>query len=116
MLSMALGDKERWDIGIDTSGNLVFVNELDELVQHLRSRIIFIKKEWRYDIRIGFPWWEFVFINNPNLRTIESLLKSLILKTEGVTKILEFEMNLQNNMLNVFFRVDSIYGIAQGEI
>jgi len=116
MLSMSLGEKERWDIGIDTEGNLVFVNKLDEIVQHLRSRIIFIKKEWRYNINVGFPWWEFVFVNTPNLSTIESILKKTILKTHGVTKILYFEMSFKNNMLNVFFRVDTIYGIAQGEI
>jgi hypothetical protein len=116
MTSMSLGDKDRWDIGIDAYGNLVFVEKLDEVVQNLRSRIIFIRKEWRYNKNIGFPWWEFVFINNPNLITIESILKKTILKTHGVTKILDFEMSLKNNMLSVFFRVDTIYGIAQGEI
>lgn len=116
MISMSLGDKDRWDIGIDSEGNLVFVTDLDEIVQHLRSRIIFIKKEWRYNKNVGFPWWEFVFIDQPNLSTIQSILKKTILKTEGVVKILEFEMTLKNNMLHVFFRVNTIYGIAQGEI
>ena len=116
MLSMSLGDKDRWDIGIDSNGDLVFVKDLDEVVQNLRSRIIFIRKEWRYNINIGFPWWEFVFVDNPNLATIESILKKTILKTYGVNKILEFSMSLKNNMLSVFFRVDTLYGIAQGEI
>jgi len=113
---MSLGDKDRWDIGIDSNGDLVFVTDLDQVVQHLRSRIIFIKKKWRYNMTVGFPWWEFVFINNPNLITIQSILRKTILKTEGVTKILDFDMNLKNNMLSVFFRVDTIYGITQGEI
>ena len=116
MISIALGDKDRWDIGIDSDGNLVMISNINQLVQFLRNKLIFIRGEWRYDIRVGFPYFEFVFVNQPNFLTIESIFKKAILETKEVTKLLDFEMNLENNILRVFFRVDSVFGIVEGEI
>jgi hypothetical protein len=116
MKSLALGDNTRWDIGIDENGNFAMVSELSQLQQLLRNRLLFIKNEWRYDNTIGVPYFEFILIDNPNFVTIESILKKTILETKEVSRILSFEMKLENFNLKVNFRVKSTFGIVEGNI
>ena len=116
MISLALGDKERWDIGIDAEGNFVMLSDLSQLQQFLRNRLLFIKNEWRYNNTIGVPYYEFILIDNPNFITIESIFKKTILETKEVSKILDFSMSLQNFNLQVNFRAKSVFGVIEGSV
>jgi hypothetical protein len=113
---LALGCNDRWDIGIDASGNFVFVDGLNQLRQVLRNRLLFIKNEWKYNISIGVPYYEYILIDNPNIKTIESIFKKVILETHEVSSILEFNLSLKNHLLNVKFKVKSTFGVMEGEI
>lgn len=116
MKSFALGDKDRWDIGIDEAGNFVFVDGLNQLGQFLRNRLLFIKNEWKYNISIGVTYYEYILIDNPNIKTIESIFKKVILETPEVSSILEFNLSIGNYILNVKFKVKSTFGVIEGEI
>jgi len=110
MKSLALGDKYCWDIGIGTDGNFVFLTKADQVAQHLRSRLLFISKEWRYEQDEGVPYYEHILVNTPNLRLIESIFKKEILETKEISSLDVFEMTLQNLNLNVYFEGISIFG------
>jgi len=116
MRSLALGDKERWDIGIDEHGNFAMLDGLEQLTQFLRNRLLFIKNEWRYNNTIGVPYFEFILVDNPDFVTIESIFKKTILETKEVSKILSFNMTLKNLNLKIDFRVKSTFGIVEGSI
>lgn len=115
MQSLGLGDKTVWDLNLD-GNNINIVRKQEELAQTLRNKLIFIRGEWRYEITVGIPYFEHILIDNPNLTIIESLFKKAILETNGVLKMLRFEMKLEKQMLSVSFSVQSIYGNIEGQI
>jgi len=111
MKSLYLGDSSRWDIGIGEDGNFVFIQDANELAQHLRNKLLFVWKEWRYNQEVGVPYYEYILVGNPNIGLIESIFKKEILDTNEVEKLLEFELILNpNHILNVYFVAISIFG------
>ena len=48
-------------------------------------RLRWIYQEWRLGPEMGFPWFEEVFIKNPNTVKIRSLIRDEIMQVEGVT-------------------------------
>lgn len=77
------------DILLDKDGDLV-VSEKGDIVltksicQAVQIRLKWIKEEWRLGPMLGFPWFEEVFVKNPNLDNVKQLIRNEILKVEGV--------------------------------
>lgn len=57
----------------------------DSVVQAVKIRLRWIYNEWRLGPQYGFPWFEEVFVKNPNIQKIKSLVRSEIVAVEGVT-------------------------------
>lgn len=52
--------------------------------QRLRQRLRFFLGEWFLDQRLGIPYFERVFVANPDLPLMTSIMRKAILKTTGV--------------------------------
>lgn len=98
-----------------TDYDLTFVNGIELVAQQLKIRLWFFHAEWYLDTSVGIRFFEDVLVKNPDLGSIENLLKETILSTPNVNSILEFTLNYDNSLrkLTVTFSVDTTYGILQ---
>lgn len=92
---------------ISRNGDLLKVYDSDEIRQHVIQRLKTFRAEWFLNIFVGVPYFEYVFKKNYNLSTISSILKRVILTTEGVTKLESFELSLdpRSRVLSVFVEI-----------
>ncbi len=99
------------------NGAFKLVQNGSEVVQHVRSRLLFYKNEWFLDRSAGVPYFEEVFVKPSRPDNVESILKSEILQTPGVLSLIEFTMDYdsQTRKLTVTFTAETTYGLIEGE-
>ena len=106
------------DLIID-KGQLKLVSDGAEVVQHVRTRLLFYLEEWFLDLQAGTPYFQQIFTKPARLGNIESILKTRILQTPGVEKLTEFSMEYQGESirkLTVNFSAETSFGeiISEG--
>lgn len=69
------------DIAISATGDISLTSSI---TQRILIRLRWIYGEWRLGPELGFPWFEEVFKKNPNIPKIRQLIRSEILKVDGV--------------------------------
>ena len=95
------------------AGRLVTVADGAEVVQHVRSRLLFYLGEWFLDIDAGVPYFQEIFTKPANLANIESIFKSKILRTPGVKRLTDFSMTYEggsSRTLSVSFSAETTFG------
>ena len=100
------------------SGSLKLVSEGAEVVQHVRSRLLFYLEEWFLDQSAGTPYFQQIFTKPANLANIESILKSRILTTPEVQRLTQFAMDYEGGSvrkLTVAFSAETTYGSIDSE-
>lgn len=97
-------------------GSISTVKDGAELVQHVRSRLLFYLGECSWATDKGVPYFQRVFVKPMNLPETESIFKAEILNTQGVQRLTDFQMtyNSANRRLAVVFEADSVYGVITG--
>lgn len=88
------------DLKLDlTTGNLARLNgdlcltddvSGETTQQRVLIRLRLFLGEWFLDTRKGTPYFEQIFVRNPNLGAIEASLKAVILETPGVVRLLSY--------------------------
>lgn len=89
-----------------------------EVVQHVRSRLMLFEEEYALDKTQGTPWYQEVFVRPANLRLVESIIKERILGTDGLDRIIEFNIDsfdAQTRKLTISFSAETTYGLIEGE-
>lgn len=71
-----------------STGGLVLVDGVDELVQKLIVRLQFFLGEWFLDQRLGIPYYQAILVKSPNLVSVQSIFREVILETPGVDELL----------------------------
>lgn len=105
------------DLIID-KGQFKLVIDGAETVQHVRTRLQFYLAEWFLDLLAGTPYLQEIFTKPVNLANIESIFKTRILNTDGVSKLTSFAMNYDGGnvrRLTVSFSAETIYGVIDNE-
>lgn len=69
------------DIEVSDLGDFFLTNSI---LQAVKIRLRWIYNEWRLGPQYGFPWFEEVFVKNPNIPKIKGLLRSEIMQVDGV--------------------------------
>jgi len=95
-------------------GSLKTVNDSAEVVQHVRTRLLFYSKEWFLDRSAGVPYFEEIFVKPVNLSRVESIFKTKIVETPKVKKLIEFSMEYKsepNRHLTIYFSAETDYGV-----
>jgi hypothetical protein len=92
-VDLALGADGDIDL---TGGEARLVSGVDALVQHLRIRYRTFLGEWYGDRRIGVPWFQVVFVKNPNMRLVRSLIREVAITTPGVAAVLELRVTVNS--------------------
>lgn len=70
------------DIDVSALGDVSLTNSIQQAVL---VRLRWIYNEWRLGPELGFPWFEEVFIKNPNTVKIRQLIRDEIMSVDGVT-------------------------------
>lgn len=78
------------DIRLDKDGDIMVspvgdISLTESVRQAVLIRLRWIYQEWRLGPEMGFPWFEEIFVKNPNTVKIRSLIRDEILQVEGVT-------------------------------
>lgn len=63
------------------------VRGVEAIRLRLLSRLRFFKREWFLDLRQGVPYFEAVFVRNPDVSLVQSIFRRAILMTPGVQSI-----------------------------
>lgn len=83
------------------AGNLVLCRDVRAITQHVEARLRFFLGEWFLDLREGVPYWEEVFVKNPDVSVVRTLLSRVITETPGVVDLTtaEFRFDPQERIL-----------------
>lgn len=75
------------------TGQLVLVEDVAEAAAiELRNKFLFGKGEYFLDTREGVPYFERVFLKNPDVLAIRELFRSVILSVQGVKSVAELDV------------------------
>jgi len=93
-MTVRLIDPETGDIV--TSG-VQFTTEVEEIAQTVKTRLrLFLGENFR-DITDGTPWWESILGKAGTLSSKEAIIKSRIIRTEGVIRLTSFSTDFDIN-------------------
>ena len=70
------------DLEITPVGDIV---PTESVAQAVLIRLKWFLAEWRLGPTLGFPYFEEVFVKNPNLVKVRSLIRDEIMQVDGVT-------------------------------
>ena len=78
------------DIMLDSDGDIKVsaigdISTTQSVRQAVLVRLRWILNEWRLGPSFGFPWFEQVFVKNPNTNRIRQLFRDEIMKVAEVT-------------------------------
>ena len=100
------------------NGRISTVQEGNEVLQHVRTRLLTYQAEWFLDTTAGVPYLQSILIKPANLSATESIIKSEILQTPGVDGLSSFglEFNKTTRTLNINFTAQTTYGDVSGTL
>lgn len=95
-----------------SKGDLAGVYESDAIVQDIKQYMQLFKGEWYLDQTAGVPYWEKVFVANPDLGALNAMFKSELEKVAGVRSVKSLSLNFKKatRELVVNFTVDTDNG------
>lgn len=71
-----------WDLKLTDDGDLTLAYSIP---QAIKTRLLWIFEEWRLGPTFGFPWFEEVFVKNPDTDMILNTIRDTIMDVTGVT-------------------------------
>lgn len=100
------------------NGRIAIVSEGEQVLQHVRTRLLFYLNEWFLDLAAGTPWYQEVFVKPVNLDNIESVIKTRIAQTPELASITSFSLETDDpntRILRVNFTAETEYGELNSE-
>lgn len=93
-------------------GDLSLVEGVEAIGQSAKQRLKLYLGEWFLNINAGVPWFQVVFVKNPNLLLIEAILRDVVLLTPGISELDTFNLTYDNltRKLGVSFKARTING------
>jgi len=90
---------------VENENNLELINKDFQLTsslsryvsQKLRIRLSFFRGEWYLNINKGIPYFESVFVKNPNISFIEDLIILEINTCPGVEELLNLNLEVEKS-------------------
>lgn len=98
------------DILLDKDGDLYFDENYDIVLnnsvsQKIRIRLLWFLGEWRWDDEMGLPYFEELFIKEPDLQYFEELITEEIFNVDEVTEVenVEILVDDKTRTASIFF-------------
>lgn len=101
-------DAENPDLGdmLLVSGDAVLLEDLaQETAQRLHVALRFSRGEWFLDLREGVPYFDEIFVKNPQDKVIRAVFSSVILQTEGIATLerLDYTIDSRTRVMQLDF-------------
>ena len=93
-MTVRLIDPDTGDIV--TSGDQ-FISGVEEIAQTVKTRLRLFLGEYFRDVTDGTPWWESILGKDGTLSSKEAIIKSRILRTDGVVRLVSFSTDFDIN-------------------
>jgi hypothetical protein len=95
-----------------TNGNLVLIDDpAAEAAIVLRNKFLFCLGEYFLDTREGVPYFQYVFVKNPDTLIIRAIFSAIILGTEGIQSLISLEVTRNKDRTGKFsFRARATNG------
>lgn len=101
----SIATNESNDIFLDANNNLAIAGEDLAMMQTIRHAVLTTAGELQLDVKAGVPYFETVFTDTPDLDTFRQEVQRAAQQVEGVEKVSDFEMQVQNKVLRYSFKV-----------
>jgi hypothetical protein len=84
------------------NNDLVMTSDIDPngtnpILQDILQRMRLFLGEWFLDNTVGVPYFQQIFVKNPDMSKIEAIFIELILSTPGVDALLDYSFNSNQN-------------------
>ena len=92
------------DLSIGEWGDIALTRSVRQAV---RIRLLWFFREWRFAPALGVPYFEDVFIKNPNIARMRAHVRREVMGVRDVTDIrnLQVDMNAHRRMARISFMV-----------
>jgi hypothetical protein len=109
-MSDLLIDPATGDIKIVNNAPILETDEATLVRQRLTIRLNTFLGEWFYNLEVGVPYFEQILTQQYQRFLVENILRDVILKTEGVVRITNFEgtFNPRERVYNATFTVTTL--------
>ena len=111
------------DILLDSGGDISVNDTADIKIkysvrQDVKIRLQWFFEEWRFGPEFGLPYFEEVFVKNPNVDHIAQIVREEAAKAEGVTEVRNVRVTYDNNTRNalIAFMLITEYGSFREEV
>lgn len=92
------------------NGSFVFVFNIDVVAQNCDQAMRQQLGELNYDADKGIQYFDNVLTGNPNFQRFEAQARTQLLNVDGVTGIVSFDFEFNNNVLSYNTVISTIYG------
>ena len=101
------------------NGRIAVLRDIDEVAQHIKTRLLLVLGEYFLDVNEGVPWFTVIFTKPADLQEVETVIKNTILTTENVNELTSFSMDYDRitRTLLITFSCNTEFGLIEnGEI
>jgi len=111
-MTVRLIDPDTGDIV--TSGDQ-FISGVEEIAQTVKTRLRLFLGEYFRDVTDGTPWWESILGKDGTLSSKEAIIKSRILRTDGVVRLVSFstDFDINTRVYTVNAGILTTFGITE---
>jgi len=97
-----------------TSGDQ-FISGVEEIAQTVKTRLRLFLGEYFRDVTDGTPWWESILGKDGTLSSKEAIIKSRILRTDGVVRLVSFstDFDINTRVYTVNAGILTTFGITE---
>jgi hypothetical protein len=111
------------DILLDNDGDILVGETSDISLRHsirqdVKIRLQWFFEEWRFAPEVGMPYFEDVFVKNPNTDLIAQRVREEVMKADGVEEVRDVTVTV-NNMTRkaaIKFMFITAYGSFREEV
>lgn len=104
------------DYEIDIQGGELRLTEgLDSIRQNLKQRLSMFFGEWFLDKSKGLPYYQHIFVKNPNPVVVDAAIKKEVFETPGILEIQNFVLDLDTatRVLSVTLKARTDEGLLE---
>ena len=87
------------------NSELFLCTDARAIAQHVEARLRLFLGEWFLDLREGVPYFENVFVKNPNIALVKSLLSNVVTETPGVTELTDDEFRFDRSERVLYYDI-----------